>query len=126
MNETTSVSLSRRQWLERYSAPALAAVWAADLLPLSASAQPVSPKPVESPQGSAGARVYDVRAYGATGDGVTLDTSAVQAAIDACSLEGGGTVLVPAGDFVIGTVDLKSHVTLHLTARGRLLGSSRK
>ena len=67
--------------------------------------------------------MYDIRDYGAKGDGTTLDTAAVQAAIDLCAKDDGGTVLVPAGDFVIGTVELKSNVTLHLAARGRLLGS---
>lgn len=66
---------------------------------------------------------YDIREFGAKGDGVTLDTAAVQAAIDACDRDHGGTVVVPAGDFLIGTLELKSHVTLHLASNGRLLGS---
>ena len=71
-----------------------------------------------------GARVYNIRAYGAKGDKTTLDTAALQAAIDACTADGGGTVLVPAGTFVIGTVELKSNVTLHIAAGGTLLGSA--
>ena len=71
-----------------------------------------------------GARLYNVRDYGAKGDGKTLDTAAVQAAINACNQDRGGTVLIPAGDFVVGTVELKSNVTLHLASAGRLLGSS--
>ena len=47
----------------------------------------------------------------------------MQAAIDACTAAKGGTVLVPAGDFVIGTLELKSDVTLHVATKGRLLGS---
>jgi hypothetical protein len=47
----------------------------------------------------------------------------VQKAIDICTHDGGGTVLVPAGTFVIGTVELKSNVTLHIAATGKLLGS---
>ncbi|HEX6731763.1 MAG TPA: glycosyl hydrolase family 28 protein, partial [Pyrinomonadaceae bacterium] len=46
-----------------------------------------------------------------------------QSAIDACTNEKGGPVLVPAGDFIIGTIELKSNVTLKLAAQGRLLGS---
>ncbi|MBS1799523.1 MAG: right-handed parallel beta-helix repeat-containing protein [Acidobacteria bacterium] len=70
-----------------------------------------------------GARVYNIRAFGAKGDGTTMDTAALQAAIDACTHDGGGTVLVPAGVFQIGTVELKSNVTLHIAAGGKLLGS---
>ena len=71
-----------------------------------------------------GARTYNIRDFGAKGDGATLDTAALQAAIDTCNREQGGTVLVPAGVFVIGTVELKSNVTLHIAAQGKLLGSA--
>jgi polygalacturonase len=70
-----------------------------------------------------GARVYNIRDFGAKGDGATLDTAAVQAAIDAAHKDDGGIVLVPAGTFVVGTLDLKSYVTLRVAAKGRLLGS---
>jgi len=71
-----------------------------------------------------GARIYNILDYGAKGDGVTLATRALQDAIDACNKDQGGTVLVPAGKFVIGTVELKSNVTLHIAAQGVLLGSA--
>ena len=67
--------------------------------------------------------VFDVFEYGAKGDGKTVDTAAVQLAVDSCNRENGGVVLVPAGDFVVGTVQLKSNVTLHLGPGARLLGS---
>ena len=70
-----------------------------------------------------GVRVYNIRSYGAKGDKTTVDTAAVQAAIDACANDGGGTVLVPAGTFTIGTVELKSNVTLRIASGGTLLGS---
>jgi polygalacturonase len=70
------------------------------------------------------AAIYNVRDFGAKGDGVTLDTAAVQAAIDACHRDRGGTIIVPASTFVIGTVELKSNVTLHLAANAKLLGSA--
>jgi polygalacturonase len=73
---------------------------------------------------SLGARTYNVRDFGAKGDGVAIDTVSVQSAIDACSKDKGGTVLIPAGDFVIGTIELKNNVTLHLVAQGKLLGSA--
>jgi polygalacturonase len=63
--------------------------------------------------------------HGAKGDGRTLDTSALQAAIDACAAKGGGTVLVPGpGRYLTGTVVLKDHITLHLEREAVLLGSS--
>ena len=68
--------------------------------------------------------VLDVRTFGATGDGVTMDTAAVQAAIDACSQAGGGTVYVPPGNYLAGTIVLKSGVTLHLARGATLLGST--
>ena len=71
-----------------------------------------------------GARVYNIRDFGAKGDGATLDTAAVQAAVDACAHDRGGTVLVPAGVFVIGMIQLKSNVTLHIAAQGTLLGTA--
>jgi polygalacturonase len=81
--------------------------------------QPATPN-----DASRGARTYNVRDHGAKGDGRTLDTAALQAAVDACNRDGGGTVLVPAGTFHIGTVELKSNVTLHLAASATLLGSA--
>jgi hypothetical protein len=70
-----------------------------------------------------GARVYNIAEFGAVGDGTTLNTDAVQRTIDTCTKDNGGTVLVPAGDFVVGTIELKSNVTLRIAAKGRLLGS---
>jgi polygalacturonase len=51
------------------------------------------------------ARTYNVRDFGAKGDGATLDTKALQDAVDACHRDRGGTVVVAAGTFVIGTAD---------------------
>ena len=76
-------------------------------------------------QKDTGARVYNIADFGAVGDGTTLNTLAVQKAIDTCTNDNGGTVLVPAGSFVIGTIELKSNVTLQIAAQGRLLGSAK-
>ena len=67
--------------------------------------------------------VCDVTAHGAAGDGVTLDTAAFEAALAECTKRGGGTVHVPAGRYVIGAVELASHLTLELAAGATLLGS---
>jgi polygalacturonase len=66
----------------------------------------------------------DVRASGATGDGLTLDTPAIQKAIDACADAGGGRVLFPPGHYLSGTIRLRSGVTLQLEAEARLIGTS--
>lgn len=72
---------------------------------------------------SAGLRIFDIRAHGATGDGKTLDTDAINRAIDACSGSGGGMVYAGPGTYLVGTVVLKSNVTLYLDAQATLLGS---
>lgn len=68
-------------------------------------------------------KVFNITSFGAIGDGVAMDTEAIQKTIDACHAAGGGVVRVPAGDFVIGTLHLKSHVTLSLDYGASLLGS---
>jgi hypothetical protein len=103
-------SESRRRWLTRLSAASLGPAL------LAAAPQTTAPAP--------GARVYNILDFGAKGDGRTLNTRALQDAIDACHKDQGGTVLVPAGVFVIGTVEIKSNVTLHIAAQGKLLGSA--
>ncbi len=67
--------------------------------------------------------IFDVRNHGALGDGSNKDTHAIQKAIDACHRAGGGTVLVPPGTYLTGTLFIKSGVELHLTAGATLLGS---
>lgn len=69
------------------------------------------------------AQEYRVTDYGAVGDAKTLNTLAIQKAIEACSA-GGGKVVFPAGTYVSGTIYLKSGVTLHLAKDAILLGST--
>jgi polygalacturonase len=58
--------------------------------------------------------IFDVRAFGATGDGKTLDTSAINRAIEAAAMAGGGMVVFPAGAYLSFSIHLKSQVQLYL------------
>jgi Glycosyl hydrolases family 28 len=119
-NDTSRVPLFTR----RHALPLLGASLGAGLLASRASASEQHDGSSSEPA-NRGARIYSVRDYGAKGDGSTPDTAAVQAAVDACTADGGGTVLVPAGTFLIGTVEIKSNVALHIAPGGKLLGSPR-
>ena len=74
---------------------------------------------------AASAKDFIITKFGATPDTSVLSTRAVQAAIDACAAAGGGRVVVPAGQFKIGSIFLKSHVNLHLENGALLCGSTR-
>lgn len=69
------------------------------------------------------ARDFPVKNYGAKGDGTTLDTKSLQAAIDAAARAGGGTVVVTPGTYLTGSIFVKSHVTLNIEQDATLLGS---
>jgi len=71
----------------------------------------------------AAAKVFDIRNYGAIRDGAAMETEAIQKTIDACHAAGGGIVRVPAGDFQVGTIWLKSNITISLDYGASLLGS---
>jgi polygalacturonase len=70
------------------------------------------------------AGVCDVTKYGAAGNGTSLDTTAIQKAIDACHTAGGGTVLFSNGKFLSGSIILKSNITLRIEPGAVLLGST--
>lgn len=81
--------------------------------------------------GSAGlqagdSQVFSVRDSGATGDGVTLDTKAIQDALDRCGKAGGGTVVIPKGTYLSGAVFVKSRTTLLIEEGAVLKGSEEK
>lgn len=72
-----------------------------------------------------GQNVYNVRQYGAVGDGLTLDTPAINAAIDAAEKAGGGTVWVPAGTYLCYSIRLQSNITFYLDAGATILAAGR-
>ena len=66
---------------------------------------------------------FNIVDFGAVGNGTTLNTSAIQKAVDKCHETGGGKVIVPSGTFLSGTITLKDNVELHLENGATLLGS---
>lgn len=68
---------------------------------------------------------YDITKYGAVGDGKTHAGQAIHRAIDAAAEKGGGTVIVPAGVYLTGSIILRSNITLHLEPGSVLLGSAK-
>lgn len=66
----------------------------------------------------------DVTAHKVLGDGETLNTDALQTLIDKTAKKGGGTLYFPAGDYLTGTLQLRSHVNLHLDKEATILGST--
>jgi polygalacturonase len=69
--------------------------------------------------------LYNITSFGAKPDSKTLNTVPIQNAIDECSKQGGGTVYVPAGTFLTGSISLKSHVTLSLSKNAVLQASGK-
>lgn len=67
---------------------------------------------------------FDITKYGAVGDGVKLNSVAIQKAINECNKSGGGKVIFPSGKFLSGTIVLKDNVTIYLSKDAVLLGST--
>ncbi|MEM9022310.1 MAG: glycoside hydrolase family 28 protein [Bacteroidota bacterium] len=70
------------------------------------------------------AKDHNILAFGAVADGTTLNTTAIQKAIDAAHANGGGRVIIPQGKFLSGTIELRTGVELHLEKGAVLLGST--
>ena len=70
-----------------------------------------------------GSSSFNVRDYGAKGDGKTLDHSAINKAIDACAKTGGGTVQLSAGTYLCGSIHLQSNIELKIDAGATILGA---
>jgi len=76
--------------------------------------------------GLAGQNVFNVRDFGAVGDGKNLDSPAIDRAIAAAAEAGGGTVLVPAGTFLSGSIHLTNNIHLLIDAGATILGAPQK
>ncbi|MDE1161346.1 MAG: glycoside hydrolase family 28 protein [Acidobacteriaceae bacterium] len=109
---------SRRRFLKGASALSLVAMPGV----LTAKTLSTSSAPETATPGGQRAQI-NVRDLGATGDGKTKDTLALQQALDRCNLLGGGEVLVPPGEYLTGALFLRSNTTLHLQEGASLLGS---
>jgi polygalacturonase len=70
--------------------------------------------------------VFDVRQFGAAGDGKQLDSPAINKAIDAAAARGGGTVFFPAGNYLSTSIRLKSNISLHLDQGATIVAASPK
>jgi polygalacturonase len=68
--------------------------------------------------------IYNILSYGAVADSTTNNSLFIQKAIDECYSKGGGTVFVPAGKFMTGSINLKSNINLYLDAGATLIGSN--
>jgi polygalacturonase len=68
-------------------------------------------------------KVYNVLSFGAKNDGITLNTKAIQDAIDACALKGGGVVAFDTGRYVTGSLFIKKGVTFNIGNNTTILGS---
>ncbi|MGM0531715.1 MAG: glycoside hydrolase family 28 protein, partial [Bacteroidota bacterium] len=68
--------------------------------------------------------IYNIRDYGAKGDGVSPDTAAINKTIESCSQNGGGKVLIPPGVYLSGTIRLRSNMVFHIEAGATILGST--
>jgi polygalacturonase len=66
------------------------------------------------------AQSYNIKDFGAVGDGEILNTEAIQRTIDKCFNDGGGKVYVPAGVFITGTIHLKSNINMYLESGATL------
>jgi polygalacturonase len=126
MSAEATSSSSRRKFMQGLAVGA-AALPVGDLVardPVAARMRQGTAAAAGAPSATVPAYIFDVTAFGAVGDGKTLNTAAIQAAINACAKAGGGTVVVPPGVFLTGPVFLKSNLVFEVVAGATLLGSA--
>ncbi len=114
---------ARRRFLKSATQTLLAAPAVATLNNLAFAEPSSKPKPEPKAAPKSANLTLNVRDYGATGDGTTKDTAAIQQAIDRCSVLGGGEVLIPAGNYLTGAIQLRAHTLLRLAPDAILTGT---
>ncbi len=75
---------------------------------------------------SLSAKDYNVKAYGAVSDGKTLTSDAFNKAIEDAVKNGGGRVVVPAGEYLCGSIRMKSNIELHFEDGAKIIAASEK
>jgi polygalacturonase len=119
-NSSTGHLVARRSFLKQ----SLQAVAAAPILNSLAIAEP--PQRSSRPRGEAAKKTtltLNIRDHGAVGDGTTKDTAAIQQTIDRCAVLGGGEILIPAGNYLTGALQLRSRTLLRLAPDATLTGT---
>jgi polygalacturonase len=96
----------------------------AGVMATATGAQPRAPAEITAPRIHDPSAVFDVRVYGARGDGITIDTPAINKAIAAANAGGGGTVRFPPGTYACYSIHLKSNVVLYLEPGVTILAAS--
>jgi polygalacturonase len=94
-------------------------LWASDVAGANAAVKPVVTVSI-----AAKAKSYNIGEHGAIGDATTLNTKAIQAVIETCAKNGGGTVVIPKGVFLSGSIFLRPGVNLEIQEGGVLKGST--
>jgi polygalacturonase len=113
---------SRRKFLQSASTGLLLAPLANAITGCSSS-KPSSVSNEQSAKSSSNI-ILSIKNFGATGDGITKDTLSIQQTIDRCHVLGGGEVLVPAGNYLTGALQLKSNVLLRLEKDAVIMGTA--
>jgi Glycosyl hydrolases family 28 len=108
MNQTPLIT--RRQWLATIGTAAIAA-------------RAAQRKTASAPAAKAMLK-FNVRDFGAKGDGATKDTAAFQEALDRCSVFGGGEILVPSGNYRVGAIQLRSNTLIRLERDAVISGTN--
>jgi len=125
-HKAANLSISKRQALQKMFGIGAGVVAADLMIPGEGNAAgpgiPARGQVPGSSNGMHGAAVFNVRAMGATGDGKTVDTPAINKTIDAAVSAGGGTVFFPAGSYLCYSIHLKSNVALYLDGGATILG----